>query len=122
MTAHAYASLLGETVATGPGLGSVTLTNTPIAGSKFIALNAANGLVDGDNFFYAIRDQAGPKWEIGVGKYTTAGTLVIRELVLASSESNGGAANFNAPVYIVGIVPVTTLAAAGAGTAPGTLY
>lgn len=122
MTAHAYVSLLGETVATGPGLGSVTLTQTAIAGSKFVALNNANGLVDGDNFIYAMRDQNGPKWEIGIGKYTASGTVVARNLVLASSESNGGPANFNAAVYIVALVTPTTIAAAGAGTAPGTLF
>lgn len=120
--ARFLASLLGEQLPGPVNLGNVTVGVAAIAGGQFVAFNNANGLTDGDNFYYVIKDQAGPKWEYGIGKYVAASTSFIREFPLMSSESTGQRANFTDPVYVFAVVPVTTLAAAGAGTAPGVLY
>jgi hypothetical protein len=50
---------------------------------------------DGNQTFYCVED--GTNWEVGIGKYTLAGTLLSRDTVLGSSNA-GALVNFGASV------------------------
>ena len=52
---------------------------------------------DGNTTFYTIASQTGNEWEVGVGTYTSAGTLLARTTVLSnSSATQPSALNFSA--------------------------
>jgi len=68
---------------TSPGTGAVTLLG---AVTGYQAFSAAVG--NGNTCYYAVSDQNGANWEVGVGTYASAGNTLTRTTVLASS--NGG--------------------------------
>jgi len=68
---------------TSPGTGAVTLLG---AVTGYQAFSAAVG--NGNTCYYAVADQNGANWEVGVGTYASAGNTLTRTTVLASS--NGG--------------------------------
>ena len=68
---------------TSPGTGAVSLLG---AVTGYQAFSAAVG--NGNTCYYAIADQNGANWEVGIGTYSTAGNSLARTTVLASS--NGG--------------------------------
>jgi hypothetical protein len=71
------------------GTGSVTLAGAVLGFQTFAVIG------NGNSTFYTIADQGGSNWEVGIGTYTSSGTTLSRDTVLASS--NGGSlVNFSA--------------------------
>ena len=66
---------------TSPGTGTVTLLGAVTGYQSFSTVG------NGNTCYYALCDQSGANWEVGIGTYSTAGTLA-RTTVLSSS--NGG--------------------------------
>lgn len=75
-----------ETSAT-TGTGTLTLAGAASGFQSFAAIG------NGNQTYYAI--VMGANWEVGIGTYTAAGTLLSRDTVLASSNA-GAAVNFAA--------------------------
>ncbi len=65
------------------GTGAMTLLGAAASYQDFSVVG------DGSLVYYAIAEQSGTDWEIGIGTYTLAGTTLSRDTVLSSS--NGGA-------------------------------
>ena len=71
------------------GTGTVTLLGAVTGFQSFAAIG------NGNITYYTIAGQTGSEWEVGIGTYTSAGTLLARTTVLSSS--NGGSlVNFSA--------------------------
>lgn len=83
------------------GTGSFTAPGTNIA-TGFRALSTIG---DGNTHFYVATD-FGSNWEVGLGTYTAAGTVLARTTIYASSNA-GGAVNFPAPPTVFGDMPAT---------------
>jgi hypothetical protein len=64
------------------GTGDVTLAGAVQGFQTFAVIG------NGNSTFYTIADQGGSNWEVGIGTYTSSGTTLSRDTVLASS--NGG--------------------------------
>lgn len=71
------------------GTGTVTLLGAATGFQSFSAIGNAN------TTYYCIAGQTGSEWEVGVGTYTSSGTTLSRDTVLASSNS-GSLVNFSA--------------------------
>lgn len=113
-----------------PGTGTVTLLGAATGYQAFSVIG------NGNTTYYTIADQTGANWEVGIGTYTSSGTTLSRDTVLASS--NGGSkTNFSSgtqdvfvtypseqSVYVSGssIVPSTaaTLPIVSGGTGAST--
>lgn len=67
---------------TSVGTGTVTLAGAVLGYQSFAVVG------DGNTTFYTIAAQGGADWEVGIGTYTSSGTTLSRDTVLASS--NGG--------------------------------
>ena len=61
------------------GQGTVTLLGASTGYQSFSAIG------NGNTTFYCIAGQTGSEWEVGIGTYTSAGTTLSRDTVLASS-------------------------------------
>ncbi len=61
------------------GTGTVTLAGAVQGYQSFAAVG------DGNSCYYAIADQAGTNWEVGIGTYTASGTTLSRDVFLASN-------------------------------------
>jgi hypothetical protein len=71
------------------GTGTVTLAGAVTGFQSFSAIGDTN------TTYYAIVLPGGTEWEIGIGTYTSSGTTLSRDTILASSNS-GSAVNFSA--------------------------
>ena len=71
------------------GTGTVTLAGAVSGYQSFSAIGNAN------NTYYTIAGQGTSEWEVGIGTYTSSGTTLSRDTVLASSNS-GSLVNFSA--------------------------
>jgi len=71
------------------GTGTVTLLGAATGYQSFAAIGNAN------TTYYTIAGQTGSEWEVGIGTYTSAGTTLSRDTVLASSNS-GSLVSFSA--------------------------
>lgn len=71
------------------GTGTFTLAGAVTGYQAFSAIG------DGNTTFYCIAAQAGTEWEVGIGTYTSSGTTLSRDTVLASSNS-GNKVDFSA--------------------------
>jgi hypothetical protein len=78
---------------TSPGTGTVTLLGAVTGYQSFSTIG------DGNTCYYTIADQSGASWEVGIGTYSSAGTLA-RTTVLSSS-SAGALTNFSSGVQNV---------------------
>ena len=67
---------------TSVGTGAVTLAGAVLGYQSFAVIG------NGNTTFYTIAAQGGADWEVGIGTYTSSGTSLSRDTVLASS--NGG--------------------------------
>lgn len=79
------------------GTGSVTLAGAVIGYQSFSVIG------NGNTCYYAISASGTSEWEVGIGTYTSSGTTLSRDTVLASSNSNS-LVNFSAgtkDVYVV---------------------
>ena len=72
-----------------PGTGTVTLLGAQTGFRSFLA-----GVGNGNTTYYAIADQVGPNWEVGLGTYSSTGNTLTRTTVLASSNA-GALTNFS---------------------------
>ena len=72
-----------------PGTGTVTLLG---ASTGYQTFSAAIG--NGNTTYYAIADQSGANWEVGLGTYSSSGNTLARTTVLASSNA-GSLVNFS---------------------------
>ena len=71
------------------GTGTATLLGAATGFQSFSAIGDAN------TTYYTIAGQTGSEWEVGIGTYTSSGTSLSRDTVLASSNS-GSLVNFSA--------------------------
>lgn len=71
------------------GTGTVTLLGASTGYQSFAAVGNAN------TTYYTIAGQTGSEWEVGIGTYTSSGTTLSRDTVLASSNS-GSLVTFSA--------------------------
>lgn len=74
---------------TSTGTTAVTLLGAATGYQSFSAIGNANVT------YYTIAGQTGSEWEVGIGTYTSAGTSLSRDTVLASSNS-GSLVSFSA--------------------------
>ena len=86
--AFVLADRVKETTTT-TGTGTVTLLGASTGYQSFSAIGNAN------TTYYTIAGQTGSEWEVGIGTYTSSGTTLSRDTVLASSNS-GSLVNFSA--------------------------
>lgn len=75
---------------TSPGTGDAAL-NGAVTG--FQTFSAAIG--NGNTCYYAIADQGGPNWEVGIGTYVSSGNVLQRTTVLSSSAGGTTKVNFS---------------------------
>lgn len=71
------------------GTGTVTLAGAVTGFQSFSAVG------NGNTTYYTIAGQGTSEWEVGIGTYTSSGTTLSRDSVLASSNS-GSKVNFSA--------------------------
>lgn len=86
--AFVLADRVRETTTT-TGTGTVTLAGAVTGFQSFSAIGNAN------TTYYTIAGQGTAEWEVGIGTYTSSGTTLSRDTVLASSNS-GSLVNFSA--------------------------
>jgi hypothetical protein len=94
------------------GTGSVTLAGAATGYQSFAAIGTGNST------YYTIAGQTGSEWEVGIGTYTSAGTLLSRTTVFSSSNS-GSLVNFSAgtkDVFVTYPSEMASFAAAGSVT------
>lgn len=94
------------------GTGTVTLLGAATGFQSFSAIGNAN------TTYYCIAGQTGSEWEVGIGTYTSSGTTLSRDTVLASSNS-GNKVSFSAgtkDVFVTSPASYATFSAAGAVT------
>ena len=84
--------------------GTVTLAGAATGFQSFAAIGDTNST------YYAIVAQTGTEWEVGIGTYTSSGTLLSRTTVLSSSNS-GSLVNFTAGTKDVFVAYPAELAA-----------
>ena len=77
-----------QETAVSPGTGTITLLGASLGYQTFSAGIGANNTT-----FYAIADQSGANWEVGLGTVGAGGTTLARTTILASSNS-GSIVNF----------------------------
>ena len=94
------------------GTGTVTLAG---ASTGFQALSAVG---NGNTTYYCIASQTLDEWEVGVGTYTLAGTLLSRDTVLSSSNA-GSLVTFSAGTKDVFVTYPSATASGGATGAGG---
>jgi hypothetical protein len=73
------------------GTGTVTLLGAADGYQSFAAIG------NGNTTYYTITAQVGTEWEVGIGTYTSSGTTLSRDTVLASS-SGGSLVSFSAGI------------------------
>ena len=78
-----------------PGTGSVTLLGAVLGFQSFAVIG------NGNTCYYAIADQYGANWEVGIGTYTLSGTTLARTTVLSSSAGGTTKANFSSGIQDV---------------------
>jgi len=86
--AFVLADRVKETTTT-TGTGAVTLLGASTGYQSFSAVGDANST------YYTIAGQSSSEWEVGIGTYTSSGTTLSRDTVLASSNS-GSLVTFSA--------------------------
>lgn len=86
--AFVLADRVRETTTT-TGTGTITLAGAVTGFQTFAAIGNAN------TTYYTIAGQGTSEWEVGIGTYTSSGTTLARNTVLASSNS-GSLVSFSA--------------------------
>jgi len=72
------------------GTGTVTLAGAVTGFQSFSAIG------NGNTTYYTIAGQGSSEWEVGIGTYTSAGTTLSRDTVLASSAGGTTKVTFSA--------------------------
>jgi hypothetical protein len=94
------------------GTGSITLAGAVGGYQSFSVVG------NGNTTYYCIASQSASEWEVGVGTYTSSGTILARTTVLSSSNA-GAAVNFSAgtkDVFVTYPASYTTNATNNPGT------
>ena len=91
------------------GTGTVTLAGAVTGFQSFSAIG------NGNTTYYTIAGQTGSEWEVGIGTYTSSGTTLSRDTVLASSNS-GSLVNFSAGTKDVFVTYPAARSAFGGGS------
>jgi hypothetical protein len=86
------------------GTGTITLAGAATGFQSFAAIGNSNST------YYTIVAQTGTEWEVGVGTYTSSGTVLSRTTVLSSSNS-GSLVDFTAGTKDVFVAYPAELAA-----------
>lgn len=86
-----------EETSTTTGTGTFTLSGVVTGYQSFSAIG------NGNTTYYTITLQGGSEWEVGIGTYTSSGTTLSRDTILASSNS-GNLVNFSAGTKNVFVV------------------
>ena len=74
---------------------TTTGTGTVTLGGAVSGFESFSAVGDGNTTYYAIVHQTADEWEVGLGTYTAAGTLLSRDTILESTNSDA-AVNFSA--------------------------
>lgn len=106
--AFVVADRVKETTTT-TGTGTVTLAGAATGYQSFSAIGNSNST------YYTIAGQTGSEWEVGIGTYTSSGTTLSRDTVLASSNS-GSLVNFSAGTKDVFVTYPSSRVAFGGGS------
>lgn len=100
--------------ATTTGTGTFTLAGAATGYQGFSAIGNSN------TTYYCIAGQTTSEWEVGIGTYTSVGTTLSRDTVLASSNS-GSKVSFSAGTKDVFVVYPAGTAITGGGGGLGAL-
>lgn len=95
------------------GTGTFTLAGAVTGFQSFAAIG------NGNTTFYTIALQGGSEWEVGIGTYTSSGTTLSRDTVLASS--TGSKVNFSAGTKDVFVTYPAGRTSTGGGGGVGAL-
>jgi len=87
--AFVLADRVKETTSTA-GTGTITLLGASTGYQSFSAIG------NGNTTFYCIAGQGTSEWEVGIGTYTSSGTTLSRDTVLASSAGGTTKVTFSA--------------------------
>ena len=105
--------------ASAPGTGTVTLLGAVTGYQSFASIG------NGNTTFYTIADLGGNNWEVGIGTYTSSGTTLSRDTVLANSLGTTAKINFSSGTQNVFVAypaeKSVNLDASGNATALGTV-
>ena len=110
--AFVLADRVKETTTT-TGTGTVTLAGASTGFQSFSAIGNANST------YYTIAGQGTAEWEVGIGTYTSSGTTLSRDTVLASSNA-GSLVNFSSgtkDVFVTQPAETTVVSSNNPGTA-----
>lgn len=94
---------------TSTGTTAVTLGGAASGFQSFFVIG------NGNQTYYTIADSTGGAWEVGIGTYTSSGTTLSRDTVLASSNS-GSLVNFGAGTKDVFVTYPAARSAFGGGS------
>jgi len=109
--AFVLADRVKETTTTA-GTGTVTLLGASTGYQSFAVIGNAN------TTYYTISAQSGTEWEVGIGTYTSSGTTLSRDTVLASSNA-GSLVSFSAgtkDVFVTQPAETTVVSSNNPGT------
>lgn len=81
---------------TSPGTGDVSLLGATTGYQTF-----SSAIGNGNTCYYAIADQGGANWEVGLGTYVSTGNVLERTTVLSSSAGGTTKANFSSGTQAV---------------------
>lgn len=87
--AFVIADRVQETCAA-PGTGTVSLLGAVTGFQTF-----SSGIGNNNSTYYCIADQGGANWEVGIGTYSSTGSTLSRDTVLASSAGAPTKTNFS---------------------------
>ena len=73
-----------------PGTGTVSLLGAVTGFQTF-----SSGIGNNNSTYYCIADQGGANWEVGIGTYSSTGSTLSRDTVLASSAGAPSKTNFS---------------------------
>jgi hypothetical protein len=94
------------------GTGTITLAGASTGYQSFSVIG------DGNTTYYTIAGQGTSEWEVGIGTYTSSGTTLSRDTVLASSNA-GALVTFSAgtkDVFVTQPAEVTVVSSNNSGT------
>ena len=91
------------------GTGTVTLAGAVTGFQSFSVIG------NGNTTYYTIAGQTGSEWEVGIGTYTSSGTTLSRDTVLASSNA-GSLVSFSSGTKDVFVTYPAGRSAFGGGT------
>lgn len=93
--AFVIADRVQETCAA-PGTGTVSLLGAVTGFQTF-----SSGVGNNNSTYYCIADQGGANWEVGIGTYSSTGSTLSRDTVLASSAGAPTKTNFSSGTQAV---------------------